>query len=420
MTILTHIFLVSLDTLFAPDKLPWVIGVPTLLVIILILIKLVRNNREMRAEMAMLKKVKRHPVEYELVLKTMKLSVWHIDVSTQSITYDSDFRESINNVELPQGTRVDEFIAQMVPTFADNFRKSLTDLMMNRKADLHEQYQMMVPFSDNTYWEETYATIGTRNIEGMPQTIIGTSLRIDQQKGIENALLEALRHAEESDRLKSAFLANISHEVRTPLNAIVGFSDILPMAQNEEERKDIIRLIKKNNAVLLRLFNNTVRLAKLESRDVEKNNISSFDVNLLLKEIVNQYAEDMENSAVKMIVGQTDHPMMITTERNYLQEILNQYVDNALNFTTEGSITLGYTLIGNRIRLWVRDTGQGIPEEKCNMQLFDRFVKADEFIQGTGLGLAICRTLAKKINGTVGVESQAGKGSCFWVEIIKR
>jgi len=375
---------------------------------------------EMKSELALLEKVKRHPVEYELVLKTMKLSVWHIDVTTQAITYDSDFRESTNNVELSQGTHVDEFIAQMVPNYTSNFRKSLSDLMNNRIDNMHEQYQMMVPFSDKTYWEETYATVGKRNIDGTPQTIIGTSLRIDHQKGIENALMDALRHAEESDRLKSAFLTNISHEVRTPLNAIVGFSDILPMAQSEKERKDILKLIKKNNTILLRLFNNTVRLAKLESNDSMTKKESTFDVTKLFQEIADKYTEELEDGTVKIVVDKKDIPLTITTDRDHILEIISQYTDNALKFTSEGVVTLGYTVIGAKIRLWVRDTGQGIPKEKCNAHLFDRFVKADDFMQGTGLGLAICQSLAKNINGTVGMESELGKGSCFWVEIPKK
>lgn len=416
---LSNIFLVSTDTLFNLDKLPWLIGLPLLFVGALVMVKLMQEYRGLKSEQEQLAKVKRHTVEYELVLKTMKLSVWHIDVATQTITYDSDFRENTNNIELAQGSHINEFTALMVPEYADNFSRSLSDLMENHIENMHEQYQMKIPFSDKTYWEETYATVDKRNIDGTPQTIVGTSLRIDHQKDIENALMEALRHAEESERLKSAFLANISHEVRTPLNAIVGFSDVLPMAQSEEERNEITKLIKKNNTILLRLFDDTVRLAKLEAKGGETLKKTSFDIIPLLMEMAEKYAAESEESGVTIGVEETCSPMTVTTDRDQLLEILNQYVNNAMKFTTKGSVTLGYTVMGEKVRIWVRDTGKGIPEDKCNPHIFDRFVKVDNFIQGTGLGLTICRDLAKNMNGQVGVESKLGKGSCFWVEIPK-
>jgi signal transduction histidine kinase len=108
---------------------------------------------------------------------------------------------------------------------------------------------------------------------------------------------------------------------------------------------------------------------------------------------------------------------ILYTDRVRLQEILSQYVNNALKFTDEGCVTVGYDIRGSQLRIWVRDTGRGIPAKYCNERLFERFVKVDDFVQGTGLGLSICRSLAESISGRVGVESKEGEGTLFWVEI---
>lgn len=415
MNIFVNIFLWSLESLTSLDKLPWLLGLPLLAVALLLFFKLIQSTRKLQYELTQLAKVKHHPVEYELVLKTMKLSIWHIDVATHTFTYDSDFRENGNNVVLSQGAPYEDYIAQMEPSYAENFRKALEDLMENRRENMHEQYQMKIPFSDKTYWGETYATVDKRNIDGKPLSIVGTSLRIDHQKETENALVEALYRAEESDRLKSAFLANMSHEIRTPLNAIIGFSDVLPMVQSEKERNDIIKLIKKNNATLLRLFDDMVRMAKLEAKAGEAQKKTTFELTTLFTEIAEKYATDSEESSVMIRIDGA--PLTINCDRDRLTEIINQYVNNAMKFTAEGSVTMGYTVTGSLVRIWVRDTGKGIPKEKCTPHLFDNFVKLDDFVQGTGLGLSICRNLATNMDGKVGVESEEGKGSCFWVEI---
>jgi signal transduction histidine kinase len=265
-------------------------------------------------------------------------------------------------------------------------------------------------------WGEMYATVDQRDINGRPVTVVGTSMNIDRQKDIERSLIEARNKAEESDRLKSAFLANISHEIRTPLNAIVGFSDVLSMAQSEEERTQLVNLIKQNNAQLLRLFDDMVNMSKLDAGgDAVKK--EHFDLKTLLTELVDRYQPEYDKKGIELQTSMQDTGLQLYTDRGRLREILNQYLNNALKFTEKGSVTIGYELRGEHVRLWVRDTGKGIPVEHCNEHLFERFFKVDEFIAGTGLGLSICRSLAQTLGGTVGVQSKEGAGSLFWVEI---
>ena len=229
-------------------------------------------------------------------------------------------------------------------------------------------------------------------------------------------MIDARNHAEESDRLKSAFLANISHEIRTPLNAIVGFSEVLSMTQTDEEREQLIGLIRENNAQLLRLFDDMVHMSKLEAggETIRKNR---FELRPLLEELIQRYSEKVDDRRVKLQLMQSEDNPKPFTDRDRLSEIINQYVNNAVKFTSDGSITLGYEQKDNMLRIWVNDTGKGIPEDRCDDRLFERFVKIDEFVPGTGLGLSICRSMALSLGGKVGVQSSLGVGSKFWVDI---
>ena len=410
------LLLFALGSLMRMDILAWLAGVPLVVACVVLLFYQLRQHRTLKAELAQLAKVKRHAIEYDLVMKAMKVGVWRIDVPTRTITYESDYRESGDNAVLPPGSDVSLFSDKLTPAYRKKLAVGMQDLLEGRIEEFHEQYELKQPHSDHTGWAESYAAVEKRDLEGRPLVVVGASMRIDKQKAIEQALIDARNQAEESDRLKSAFLANMSHEIRTPLNAIVGFSDILPMAQSEEERAELVNLIKKNNAHLLRLFDSMVSMSKLEAGGgtVKK---TRFELNALLVEVAGQFADRSAESGVRIVVDASAVTPMPYTDRDRLSEILNQYMDNALKFTTEGTVTLGYQTDAGKLRLWVRDTGKGIPADRCDERLFERFVKVDEFVPGTGLGLSICRSQALSLGGTVGVESVLGEGSTFWVEI---
>ena len=416
MVSLNILFLFDLGTVTRLDIMAWVVGVPVVIAAIVLLFVQQRQSRQLQEDLHQLSKIKRHTIEYELVLKTMKLSIWHMDVPTKAITYESDYRDAFDMAEIPPGTSFPALVDMIDPAYVDTMRKNMNDLVEGRVENYHMQYEVKIPHSDRTYWEESYATVDKRDLDGKPLTIVGTSQRIDKQKEFEQALIEARNHAEESDRLKSAFLANISHEVRTPLNAIVGFSEVLPMTQSDEEREQLLGLIRDNNAQLLRLFDDMIHMSKLEAGGgtIRK---SHFELRPLLEEIVQQYAGKVDESRVTMQVEQTDANLQVYTDRDRLGEIINQYVNNAVKFTSEGAITLGFEQREKVLRIWVKDTGKGIPEDRCDDHLFERFVKIDEFVPGTGLGLSICRSMALSLGGKVGVQSALGKGATFWVEI---
>ena len=281
---------------------------------------------------------------------------------------------------------------------------------------MREQYCFSSVHSDRLNWGEMFAIVDKRDADGTPLSVVGTSMLIDKQKEIEQELIEARNQAEESDRLKTAFLANISHEVRTPLNAIVGFSEVLSECQNEEERAQLAALIKENNDRLLHLFEDMVSLSRLEASGGTINK-SRFKIDEMFKEVIRKYRMDAYAKNLTLQIYQHSEDLEPYTDYSRLMQIVNHYVENALKFTAEGGVTLGCNKQLGHLRVWVSDTGKGIAPEHCNDKLFERFVKIDEFEQGTGLGLSVCRSLAMSLGGNVGVESQLGKGSRFWVEI---
>lgn len=235
------------------------------------------------------------------------------------------------------------------------------------------------------------------------------------EEKIKKELILAKERAEESDRLKSAFLANMSHEIRTPLNAIVGFSSILAETSGTEENREYIQLIEENNYLLLQLINDILDLSKIEAGLLEFA-YSNVNINYYLNELKESFRLRMPTH-VKCIVAPSLKECIIHTDKNRVMQIFCNYISNAIKYTSEGSITIGYyPPKENKLRLFVRDTGCGIAADKCQL-IFDRFVKLDTFKQGTGLGLSICRMLADKMNATVGVHSKVGEGTEFWLEL---
>ena len=414
---MTHILLFNFSSLTRIDVLLWVVGVPAVIAFVIALYLQIRQHSRLKTELDQLNSIKHYNIEYELVLKAMRLSIWHLDVVERTVTFESDYRDEMNNY-VPDGeTSIDTLFDCLVPEDLERVREAMLGLMEGKYEDYHQQYRLQTPQTQNTYWEETFATVDKRDMDGKPLSIVGTTMRIDERKAIEQALIEARNQADESDRLKTAFLANMTHEVRTPLNAIVGFSDILPMAQSDEERNELIKLIKQNNAHLLRLFDDMMNMSRLESGNAGSIVKEDFELASLFSELVEKYQAPCMEKNLELSIEDSASGDMVHTDRGRLREILNQYLNNALKFTSAGSISLGYEKQLSTVRIWVRDTGKGIPADKCNDHLFERFVKVDDFVAGTGLGLSICRSLAESLDGRVGVDSVFGEGSTFWVEI---
>lgn len=231
-------------------------------------------------------------------------------------------------------------------------------------------------------------------------------------KETEQKLIIARDKAEELDRLKSAFLANMSHEIRTPLNAIVGFSSLLAETDSRNERQEYIKIVQENNELLLQLISDILDLSKIEAGTFNFV-YTNVDVNETCAEIIKSMSMKV-SKGVELIFEEPFPECYIYTDKNRFTQVISNFINNALKFTQQGCITLGYEQVSHqKIKFYVRDTGMGIPEEK-QKSVFERFVKLNTFVQGTGLGLSICKSIVSQMGGEIGVDSTEGVGSCFW------
>ena len=243
--------------------------------------------------------------------------------------------------------------------------------------------------------------------------LLGVNVDINEQKKTEEALREAKEKAESSDKLKSAFVANMSHEIRTPLNAIVGFANLLVTSEDKEDFDSFKQIIEQNSNQLLQLIGDILDLSKIES-DTLDFVWSNVNVNAMMYELEKIF--QMRNAAnpdvvIKCVASVGD--CMIRTDRQRLIQVVSNLMTNAIKFTTQGSIIMGYEKRKEEIYFYVTETGCGIPEENQS-QVFERFVQLDSFKQGTGLGLPICSSIIRAMGGKIGVKSKLGEGSTFW------
>lgn len=267
---------------------------------------------------------------------------------------------------------------------------------------------------DNAWsWTQVNVLKDPSNSDPTRLEMLCVNFDITNLKEAESKLIEAKERAEVSDKLKSAFVANMSHEIRTPLNAIVGFSGLLTEAEDKEERKVYAGIIQENNDMLLQLISDILDLSKIEAGTFSLTH-DEVDVNALCTEMCNTYSLKTAGSPVEILCDMELPSCYITTDKVRLAQVMNNFMNNAIKFTSKGSITLGYCLEGEeRIKFFVKDTGCGIPADKQD-SIFQRFVKLDNFVQGTGLGLSICRSIAEHFGGEIGVTSKEGEGACFW------
>lgn len=243
---------------------------------------------------------------------------------------------------------------------------------------------------------------------------------ITQLKETEKQLTLAKEKAENADLSKSAFLANMSHEIRTPLNAITGFAEVLASANTEEEKAQYQEIIKMNADLLLQLVNDILDMSKIEAGTLEFV-YTKVDINLLLSDL-RQLFQMRVNDAGKniQIIAEPSLPSCsIETDRNRVAQVLSNFTTNAIKFTQEGTISIGYEARDTELYFYVTDTGAGIPADKLP-EVFGRFVKLNKDKKGTGLGLSISKTIVNKLEGQIGADSVEGKGSTFWFTIPYR
>lgn len=295
-------------------------------------------------------------------------------------------------------------------------RKSVLDFYEKVKAGTSKNFKgevrVLKPNSkDQWNWVRMNVVVTKYEPEQGEIEIIGINYDITELKETEAMLIEAKEKAETMDRLKSAFLANMSHEIRTPLNAIVGFSGLLVDTEEIEERRQYIKIVEENNDLLLHLISDILDLSKIEAGTFEFTH-GDVNVNRLCEDIVTSMQMKVPEG-VELTFDRHLPDCHIISDRNRIYQVISNFVNNALKFTAEGSIKVGYIKEKDFLKFYVSDTGIGIAEEQ-RKHVFERFVKLNNFIHGTGLGLSICKSIVEQLGGTIGVNSELGKGSEFW------
>lgn len=237
---------------------------------------------------------------------------------------------------------------------------------------------------------------------------------ITHLKQVERELKVAKEKAENADIAKSAFLANMSHEIRTPLNAITGFAEVMGSANTEEEKTQYQEIIKMNADLLMQLVNDILDMSKIEAGTLEFV-YSTVDINVLLSDLQRLFQMRINDAGgkVQIIAEPSLSSCLIQTDRNRVAQVISNFVGNAIKFTWEGNIRIGYKAKDTELYFYVKDTGTGIPAEKLS-NVFGRFVKLNKDQKGAGLGLSISQTIVGKLSGQIGADSIEGEGSTFW------
>ena len=318
------------------------------------------------------------------------------------------------NVGEKEGTPLNEIIKVHSHFHPDDRRMMLRffDQVLIREVS-QQSRNVRILREDGTYtWTRVNVMVRDFRPEDGIIDMVCVNYDITELKETERKLIAARDKAEELDRLKSAFLANMSHEIRTPLNAIVGFSSLLTETEDMKDRKQYMAIVQENTELLLQLISDILDLSKMESGAFEFVK-SDTDVNLLCSEIIRSLRMKVP-AGVELVFEECLPGCHVWADKNRLNQVISNFINNALKFTFSGSITLGYyRQTDGYLRFYVRDTGMGIPKNKIKT-VFDRFVKLNSFVHGTGLGLSICKSLVEQMGGTIGVESEEGEGSCFW------
>lgn len=350
---------------------------------------------------------------FELIGDYAKVGYAHFNIlSKQGHAQKSWYK----NIGEEYGTPLSEIIGTYKSFHPDDRDLILQFFEEVQKGNADKLSHKIRVFRENGECTWTHVNLFVRKYAPQDKVIelISINYDITDLKQIEEMLVNERDRAEASDRLKSAFLANMSHEIRTPLNAIVGFSSLLASAENVVEKELYNSLISHNNELLLNLINDIIDLSKIEAGYLELHQ-NWFNLTELLDECVAEYARLLP-SGVELLTSYPEHDALVELDKLRIKQILNNFLSNALKNTTRGHVEVFYEIDKHCVRIGVKDTGRGIPQNMLE-KIFERFEKVDSFAQGVGLGLSICKSIVDKMNGRIQVYSQLGLGTTFIAEL---
>mgnify|MGYP000113189910 CR=1 FL=1 len=355
------------------------------------------------------RELKERNYKIELSFKTVGMSYWGFDVKSLKF---SAFNDPINDFYSEKTITPEDYLNATHPDDVVFVRKYMEHMFRGIDKDFNVKYR------SKTKWDDEWQTLLVTGIqverdkEGHVTRYTGITINNTKWEKMIQQLKELKEKAELSDRLKSAFLANMSHEIRTPLNAIVGFSELMVTCDDPEEKKEYINIIQSNNELLLRLINDILDLSKIESGIIERRK-ENFNLAKVCNELFVTIQAKMTNPNVELRLDGPNSECWVLLDRNRLKQVWMNFLTNAVKCTKSGYIKMGYGIEREGLRIYVEDTGIGIPDD-LHDKVFTRFEKLNEFSQGTGLGLTISRAIVEAAGGEVGFTSKLGVGSTFW------
>ena len=352
------------------------------------------------------KKIKATQKELSLALNAGKLSSWNYNIKEGLFC---KFDVHIENIEKRSLQSIYESIH---PDDRNKFMALLE--VVAHKQKLPEN-RIILRVLENNATDYSYSSFTYSAVEDEAgNVVVITFIQRDITEDIiyQQNLITAKNKAEEADKLKSTFLANMSHEIRTPLNAIVGFSELLTETDDAEEKFEYKQLIETNSEILLKLIGDILDLSKIEVGSIDINR-QKLNLCQLCDELYRSFQQRIKNPKVILKLINPYTKCVANFDKYRFMQIFTNFATNAIKYTPQGEIVMGYECMPGQVRIYVKDSGIGIPEEKKN-RIFSRFEKLDTFAQGTGLGLSICKAIADATGGEVGFKSKANVGSEFW------
>ena len=356
-------------------------------------------------------------VRLSLMLEAGNVFPWFADIVSGKIEIGDELFKAygVDRKEFHDDFfRMTTFVASIYPDDRGIFEAIYNNLLAGESCKIGLELRLDLLNTGEYKWVDLKGVAQEFDERGKVTKVLGFIADIQKRRDDEQALIEAKQRAEESDRLKSAFLANVSHEIRTPLNAIVGFSEVIAHTEGECEREEYLDIVKANSNLLLHLINDILDLSRIESGKME-----FIDENIQMDELCEELRQMHQmriKNDVKIIFERPAASLTIVSDSHRLRQLYSNLISNAIKYTEKGAITFGYKLKGDMMEGYVRDSGSGIPAEKLN-NVFGRFEKLDLLKQGFGLGLSICKSILDKMGGEIWVESELGVGSCFYFSI---
>ena len=348
--------------------------------------------------------------ELKILLEESNMMVWKSNLTRNTVTIYKDLRT------FEKRASFDDFLGLVTSEEQKEELRRLIDPTINgeQTCTMTVQLNKTLKGKEQKTWYAMNSLPDYDN-EGKLKGCFGLIRDIDELISIQTKMKEETERANDSGRLKSVFLANMTHEIRTPLNAIVGFCDVLQAVESPEERAEFIKIILNNCDLLMQLINDILVISELDSnglvlRPAKVDFAESFNM------ICTSLHQRVQEPTVEFIAENPFDKLEVFLDITRIQQVITNFLTNAVKYTHNGHIKLGYRKENNGLYIYCEDTGAGIPADKCD-KIFGRFVKLNDYIQGAGLGLSICKAIAEKCGGNIGVESEVGKGSTFWIWI---